>query len=102
MEAEHIVEQTIATIRASAIAELRMIAHGQPQETMTSEEIIKIVDWVLWEASDALKNALNGYLDEQREQGDWWNGNGTSEHESSFGVVLQRLSVPRTPKDTLQ
>ncbi len=102
MEAEHIVEQTIATIRASAIAELRMIAHGHPQESMTSEEIIKIVDWVLWEASDALKNALNGYLDEQREQGDWWNGYGTPEHEFFRGGLTKDYPLPRTPKDAPQ
>jgi hypothetical protein len=102
MEPEDLVEQTIAWIRASTMEELRMMAHGQPQETMTSEEIIKIVDWVLWEASDALKSALNGYLDEQREQGDWWNGYGTPEHELFRGGLTKDYPLPRTPKDALQ
>ncbi len=102
METEHLIEQTIATIRSSTIAELRMMANGRPQETMTSEEVISIVDWVLWEASNALKNTLNGYLDEQREQYQWWNGYGTPGHEYFRGGLTKDYPLPRTRKDALQ
>ncbi len=100
MEPEDLVEQTIATVRDSTIKELRMMSYRHPQETMTSEEIIKIVDWVLWEASDALKNAFNGYPDEQ--QGEWWNGYGTPGHESFQGGITPDYPLPRVRKDGLQ
>ena len=99
MRPEDLVEQTIAAVRASTITELRM-DHRHPQETMTSEEIIKIVDWVLWEASGALKEALNGYPDEQ--QGDWWNGYGTPGHESFQGGITPDYPLPRVRKDSPQ
>ncbi len=99
METGHIIDQTIATIRASAIEELRATATGQPQETMTSEEVTSIVDWVLREVSDALKDALNEYLDEQAR---WWNGYGTPGHEYFRGGLTKDYPLPRTRKDALQ
>ena len=97
MKPEHLVDKTIATIRASTIAGLRTMVQGHPQETMTSEEVINIVDWVLQEVSDALKDALgNGYLDEQPEQDSWWDGYGSEGFVEPFrgGMVGDSL-LPR-------
>jgi hypothetical protein len=99
MEPEHIVEQTIAMIRVSTIDELRMMALEQSQETMTSSEVIEIVEWVLQEVSDALKNAVTGYLDQQ---GDWWNGYGTTGREFFRGSLTEDYPLPRHQKDGLQ
>ncbi len=72
MEPADLIDQTIAAIRASTIDEIRTMANGHSQETMTSEEVITIVGWVLREVSDELKGALNsGYLDGRNEQDSW-------------------------------
>lgn len=101
METEHLIEQTIAAIRASAIAELRMMEHGHAQDMMTPEEVINTVDWVLREASDALKDMLgDGYLDGQSEQDSWWGDQYQDEFTEVWrgGMVGDRL-LPRTRKD---
>jgi hypothetical protein len=54
MGTDDLIDQTIERIRASAIAELTTTANGNSQEIMTSEEIIKIVDWVLRDATNGL------------------------------------------------
>ena len=101
MELEHLVDQTIATVRASAIAELRMMMDGHPQVSMTPEEVISVVDWVLREASDALKDALgNGYPDEQPQQNRWWEDpyrNGPVEYFR--GGITKDYPLPRLRKD---
>jgi len=91
---------TIGTFdtRLSAQA-LRMMALEQSQETMTSSEVIEIVEWVLQEVSDALKNAVTGYLDQQ---GDWWNGYGTTGREFFRGSLTEDYPLPRHQKDGLQ
>ena len=101
MEPEHLVDQTIATVRASAIAELRMMMRGHPQVSVTSEELTNIVDWVLREASDALKDALgNGCLDEQSQQDRWWDVLERDGHIEWFrGGITKDYPLPRVRKD---
>jgi hypothetical protein len=97
MDTGHLVDQTIERIRSSAIAELRTIANGNSQETMTSEEI---VDWVLRRTSDELKEALNGYLDGQNEQDSWWDGYDSVEFTEVFrGGMPEDGLLPRYKKD---
>ncbi len=96
MEPEHLVEQTIATVRASVIAELRTMANGHPQETMTSGQVINIVDWVLQEASDALKDALGS----ETEQNRWWADLYQDGHIEYFrGGITKDYPLPRVRKD---
>ena len=103
MESEHLIDQTIAPVRASTIAELRMM-DGHRQETMTSEEVINIVNWVLQEVSDALKNALgNGYPDEQPQQNRWWDELEREGHIEWFrGGITKDYPLPRVRKDRTQ
>ncbi len=96
METEHVVEQTIETIRASIIEELR---NGHPHETMTQEELTNVVDWVLREASDALKDALGGEIERAR----WWNNDPSPGHIEWFrGGLTKDYPLPRYPKDVPQ
>ena len=101
MEREHLVDRTIATVRASAIAELRMMMDGHPQVSMTSQELTNMVDWVLREASDALKDALDSaYLDEQPGQNRWWDDPYQDEPvEYSHGGITKDYPLPRQKKD---
>ncbi len=98
MEPADIIDQTIAAIRASTIDEIRTMANGNSQETMTPEEVVNIVDWVLREVSDELKGALNsGYLDGQNERDSWWDGYDSEGFKEVFrgGMVGDRL-LPRS------
>ena len=101
MEPRDIIDQTIATVRASTIAELRMMANGRPQGTVTLEEVTDIVDWVLQEASDALKAALdNGGLDEQPQPDRWWDNpyeDGPTEYFR--GGITKDYPLPRVRKN---
>ena len=101
MDPKHLVEQTIAAVRTSTIAELRMMMHGHPQVSVTSEELTNIVDWVLREASDALKDALgNGYPDEQTQQDRWWDELERDGHIEWFrGGITKDYPLPRVRKD---
>jgi hypothetical protein len=101
MEPEHVVDQTIAAVRASTIAELRMMMHGHSQGTMTPEELTNIMDWVLQEVSDALKDALgNGYPDEQPQQDRWWDVLERDGHIEWFrGGITKDYPLPRVRKD---
>ncbi len=101
MESADFIDQTIARIRASAIAELRTMANEQPQKNMTSEEIVLIVNWVLREASDSLKDALgSAYLDGQSEQDSWWDGYGSEGFVEVFrGGMPEGELLPRVRKD---
>ncbi len=98
MEPADFIDHTIAAIRASTIDEIRTMTKGNSQETMTPEEVVTIVDWVLREASDELKDALNsGYLDGQTEQDSWWDGYDSEGFTEVFrgGMVGDRL-LPRS------
>ncbi len=98
MEPADIIDQTIAAIRASTIDEIRTMTKGNSQETMTPEEVVNIVDWVLREVSDELKGALNSeYLDGQTEQDSWWDGYDSEGFTEVFrgGMVEDRL-LPRS------
>ncbi len=101
MEPGDLIDQTIATIRASAIAELRVISNGYPQESMTSEEVIAIVNWVLGEATDSLKDTLNNqYPDGQTEQDGWWDGYGSDGFVEVFrGGMPEGELLPRVSKE---
>ncbi len=94
METEHLIEQTIETIRrASAIAEL---GNGQPQETLTPEDVAGIVDWVLREVSNALKGALVSEIERAR----WWNDPSRDGHIEWFrGGITEDYPLPRQKKD---
>ena len=93
MKTEHPIEQAIATIRASTIEELR---NGHPHETMTSEEVINVVGWVLREASDALKDALGSEIERAR----WWNDLSRDGHIEWFrGGITEDYPLPRQKKD---
>ncbi len=92
METEHVVEQTIATIRTSIIEELR---NGYPQEKMTSEEVIDIVEWVLREASDALKDALVS----ENERARWWKDPYFGHIEYFRGGITKDYPLPRVRRD---
>jgi delta 1-pyrroline-5-carboxylate dehydrogenase len=93
MEPADFIDQTIATIRASTIDEIRTMAKGNSQETMTPEEVITIVDWVLREVSNDLEDAL----DKQAEQDSWWDGYDSEGFTEVFrgGMVGDRL-LPRS------
>ncbi len=98
MEPEDFIDQTITRIRASTIDETMTMAKVNSQETMTPEEVITIVDWVLREVSDALKDALNsGYLDGRNERDSWWDGYDSEGFTEVFrgGMVEDRL-LPRS------
>ncbi len=101
MEPEHLVDQTIATVRASAIAELRMMMDGHPRVSVTPEELTNVVDWVLRGASDALKDALgNGYPDEQPQQNRWRDELERDGHIEWFrGGITKDYPLPRQKKD---
>ena len=98
MQTEHLIEQAIETIRASTIEELR---NGHPDETMTPEEVTSIVDWVLREASDALKDALgSAYLHEQPQQNRWRDELEREGHIEWFrGGITKDYPLPRVRKD---
>ena len=99
MESEDLVDRTIATVRASMIAELRTMANGHPQETMTSGQVMNIVDWALGEASEALKDALGS----ETEQNRWWNDpyqDGPTEYFR--GGITRDYPLPRVRRDGLQ
>ncbi len=78
-----------------------MMANGHPQEAATLEEVTNIVDWVLREASDALKDALgNVCLDEQPEQNKWWDELERDGHIEWFrGEITKDYPLPRVRKD---
>ncbi len=101
MGTDHFIDQAIARIRASAIAELRTRANGHPQESMAEEDVIYIVNWVLGEASDALQDALgNGYLDGQTEHDSWWGSCGSERFVEVFrGGMPEGELLPRVRKD---
>ncbi len=101
MGTDDLIDQTIARIRASAIAELRTRANGHPQESMAKEDVIYIVNWVLGEASDALKDAFNsGHLDGQTEHDSWWDGYGSEGFVEVFrGGMPEGELLPRVRKD---
>ncbi len=101
MGTDDLIDQTIERIRASAIAELTTTANGNSQEIMTSEEVIKIVDWVLRDASDSVKEALNsGHLDGQNERDSWWDGYGSEGFVEVFrGGMPEGELLPRVRKD---
>ncbi len=99
MEPADFIDQTITRIRASTIDEIRTMANRNSQENMTPEEVVTIVDWVLREVSDSLKDALNSeYLDGQTEQDSWWDGYDSEEGFTEVfrgGMVGDRL-LPRS------
>ncbi len=101
MEPADFIDQAIARIRASAIAELRTMANGHPQKNMTPQEVVNVVDWVLREVSDSLKDALgNAYLNGQTEQNSWWDGYGSDEFVEVFrGGMPEGELLPRIRKD---
>ncbi len=98
MGTDDLIDQTITTIRASAIAKLRVMAQGQSQETMTPQEVVNILDWVLKEASDSLKDALgNGDL---HGQNSWWDGYVSNGFVEVFrGGMPEGELLPRVRKD---
>jgi hypothetical protein len=96
MEPKDLIDHTIAAIRASTIDEIRTMANGHTQKTMTPEEVVNIVDWVLREVSDELKGAL----DKQTEQDSWWGGYGSEGFVEVFrGGMPEGELLPRVPKD---
>ena len=99
-----LVERTMATVRASAIAELRTLVHGQAERTLTSAQAIDIVDWVLGEASDALKDALDdAYPDGQTEQERWWADPYQDGRIEYFrGGITKDYPLPRVKRDGLE
>ncbi len=63
---------------------------------MTPEEVVNIVDWVLREVSDELKDAL----DKQTEQDSWWGGYGSEGFVEVFrGGMPEGELLPRVRKD---
>jgi hypothetical protein len=75
MRPEEIIEQTIATIRATKNIEMRMAANEYPDQTVTLEDVADAVDQALQEVSQALTDALgNSEKDEQSERDRWWYG----------------------------
>ncbi len=63
---------------------------------MTPQDVINIVDWVLREASDSLKDALEG----QAEQNSWWGGYGSEGFVEVFrGGMPEGELLPRVRKD---
>ena len=73
MEPQEVVKETIATIRASKNVQLRMAANEHPEETLTLEETVNVVDQALQETLLALMDALgNEDEDEQSERDSWW------------------------------
>ncbi len=101
MGTDNLIDQTIERIRAFTIAELRTRANGHPQESMAKEDVIYIVNWVLGEASDALKDALgNGHLDGQTEHDSWWGSYDSEGFVEVFrGGMPEGELLPRVRKD---
>jgi hypothetical protein len=98
MKPADIIDQTIAAMQASTIDDIRTMAQRHSQENMTPEEVVNIVDWVLREVSDELKDALNsGYLDGRNERDSWWDGYDSEGFTEVFrgGIVEDRL-LPRS------
>ncbi len=95
---EDIVNRTVAAIRASKNAELRMAANEHPEQVVGLEDVANLVDTTLQEVSQALTEALNTEdREEASEREQWWGRPEPGPYSHSKGQLTDEGYLPRTP-----
>lgn len=97
---EDIVNRTVAAIRASKNAELRIAANEHPEQVVGLEEVADLVDTILQEVSLTLTEALDTeYREEASERDRWWGKSEPGPYDHSRGQLTDEGYLPRTPPD---